>query len=81
MFVSDFFCGQTSECLLNSKRYIFTLENNTGASSEALRLRTLRPDSLLPKQRRVTTISRYLIAKIQIKLEITKNLARKIVVQ
>jgi len=81
MFVSDFFCGQTSECLLNSKRYIFTLKSHTGTSPEALRLRTLRPDSLLPKQRRVTTISRYLIAKIQIKLEITKNFARKIVLQ
>ncbi len=48
---------------------------------EALRLRTLHPGSLLPKQRRVTTISRYLIAKVQIKMEIKKNLARKIVVQ
>ena len=60
---------------------LFTLKSHTGTSSEALRLRTLHPGSLLPKQRRVTTISRYLIAKVQIKLEIKKNLAIKIVLQ
>ena len=60
---------------------LLTNENHTGTSPEALRLRTLHPGSLLPKQRRVTTISRYLIAKVQIKLEIKKNLARKIVLK
>ena len=33
MLIADFFCGQTSECLLNSKRYIFTLKSLTGALS------------------------------------------------
>ena len=33
-FTYDFFCDQTSECLINSKRYYFTNENHTA---------TLRP--------------------------------------
>jgi len=43
---------------------IFTLKNHTGASAEAL-YQEVAKTSILPWQRRVTTISQYLPAKIQ----------------
>jgi len=43
---------------------LFTLKNHTGTSAEALYLEVMGT-SILPWQRRVTTISQYLPAKIQ----------------
>ena len=43
---------------------LYTLKNHTGASAEAL-YQEVAKTSFLPWQRRVTTISQYLPAKIQ----------------